>query len=515
MTNKTESTNLSGQRLSFGVEAEFLVPWRFDDEADPDSNIPGLPPLFRIPSSMRDQIMQSKEPEKITGPLLFKSIEKTLETSGLSSQYSHTSALGKPSSALPSPPLYLNWGVEEDASVLEEGNDKYQTQLNNETFQQWIGLELQSPAEFEAQVAFDAIPYAFNITKKNYRCFINYSCSIHVHVGVGEEFMDLQMIRRVATLAYAVDPLLFTLHHPIRQVSDWCRSIRDYSDMAMGVPTAPPHTDSLLASDLCVRYLGRDVRYGEDPISWRSSNATPAAIAAFELTRQPNHFEPFQHGKSTSPPTPKAPSSTELATIQEAIASPASAVVMPYASIRKRETPRVKFPRPSPQRLGELAADLWACNIFPISSAARGKRAQGNVGVFEAARRIYEAGSSCAIAALLGTDNRNASINFEAYTCLHLQGTEPRPTIEFRVGEGGLDDWARWWARICVGLVRFAVHAPVAEFIRVLRNCDIAARQDGQYDVLDLLDDLGLFAEAEVAEQRILKKRDEWKLEFV
>ncbi|KAI1486340.1 hypothetical protein F5X96DRAFT_682088 [Biscogniauxia mediterranea] len=474
--------NLSGQRLSFGVEAEFLIPWRFDDEADPDSNISGLPPLFRIPSNMRDEIMQSKEPENITGPFLFKSIEKTLETSGLSSQYSHTSALGKPLSAPPSPPRYLNWGVEADGSVVEEGDDKYQTQLNNETFRQWIGLELQSPAEFEAQVAFDAIPYAFNITKKSYRCLINYSCSIHVHVGVGEEFMDLQMIRRVATLAYAVDPLLFTLHHPIRQVSEWCKSIRDYSKMAMGVSPVLPHTNSFIGST-CVRYLGRDVRYGEEPISWRSSNSTPAAIAAFELTRQPNHFEPFQH-------------------------------VMPHASIRQRKTPRVKLPRLSAQRLDELAADLWDSAVFPITSKARQNKAQGNVGVFEAARRIYEANSSCAIAMLLRTDNMTASINFEAYTCIPLQGSKPRPTIEFRIGEGGLDDWAKWWARICVGLVRFAIHSPVDEFLRVLQNCDIAARQDGQYDVLDLLDDIGLFAEAEAAEERILKKKDEWKLDF-
>ncbi|OTB08685.1 hypothetical protein M426DRAFT_316696 [Hypoxylon sp. CI-4A] len=91
---------------------------------------------------------------------------------------------------------------------------------------------------------------------------------------------------------------------------------------------------------------------------------------------------------------------------------------------------------------------------------------------------------------------------------------KPLRTIEFREAAGTLD--ARWittWARICAGAVRWARDASVFEFMRVLdriyeqedadRRRQRAAEagfpvQDEveRYNVVDLLEDMGLFAEA-------------------
>ncbi|KAH8649937.1 hypothetical protein BX600DRAFT_529012 [Xylariales sp. PMI_506] len=88
-----------------------------------------------------------------------------------------------------------------------------------------------------------------------------------------------------------------------------------------------------------------------------------------------------------------------------------------------------------------------------------------------------------------------------------------RKTVEWRQAAGSMD--ARWvaaWARIVVGVSRWAVWATPAAFFRVLANCARADRGEGAYDVIDMLEEMGLVAEATVAEERISKYKSEWNL---
>ncbi|KAI2629586.1 putative amidoligase enzyme-domain-containing protein [Hypoxylon sp. NC1633] len=99
-------------------------------------------------------------------------------------------------------------------------------------------------------------------------------------------------------------------------------------------------------------------------------------------------------------------------------------------------------------------------------------------------------------------------------------------TVEFREAAGTLDPaWIATWARVCVGIVRWARRAPVAEFLEVLDRVLLQEERDARarvaaaaggsdayeerdrdeaerYDVCDLLEDIGLFVEAAMIRKR-------------
>lgn len=83
-----------------------------------------------------------------------------------------------------------------------------------------------------------------------------------------------------------------------------------------------------------------------------------------------------------------------------------------------------------------------------------------------------------------------------------------------RGGGSGEHRWVEIRARICAGLVQFTLYAHMDRYLEVLECCDQEIRQDGGYDVLDLLDGLGFFAEAEWARGRLEKEKD-WSLKFI
>ncbi|KAI1780137.1 putative amidoligase enzyme-domain-containing protein [Hypoxylon cercidicola] len=195
-----------------------------------------------------------------------------------------------------------------------------------------------------------------------------------------------------------------------------------------------------------------------------------------------------------------------------------------------------------------IPAALWdriswlpsAAHALPDPAAAltpedyRTLVANPKVSTSEGVYEIMSCGSALAAATLLrSTKVARGNYNFDHYTEDFLEdgfaprSTNPR-TVEFREAEGSLD--ARWvaaWARICVGVVRFARRAPVGSYLHVLERIraqelrelarkeallaagagagayEFEARDEARrYDVCDLLEDIGLFAEAEFVRQR-------------
>ncbi|XXG94804.1 hypothetical protein Hte_001062 [Hypoxylon texense] len=159
-----------------------------------------------------------------------------------------------------------------------------------------------------------------------------------------------------------------------------------------------------------------------------------------------------------------------------------------------------------------------------------------SVSTAEGVYAISRCASALAAATLLqGARPVRCNYNFDHYTEELLEdgfaeetSRNPR-TIEFREAEGTLDaPWIVTWARICVGLVRFARRAPVANYLHVLgqvgaqENRDLARRaalaaaaaggaetyefeerdERARYDVCDLLEDMGLVAEAAFVRRR-------------
>ncbi|KAI0429305.1 hypothetical protein F5Y09DRAFT_310723 [Xylaria sp. FL1042] len=81
-------------------------------------------------------------------------------------------------------------------------------------------------------------------------------------------------------------------------------------------------------------------------------------------------------------------------------------------------------------------------------------------------------------------------------------------TVEFREAAGTTDaEWIVTWSRICVGLMRFCRDASVDDFIYVLHKLShqeerVSAGKEITWDVCDLLEYIGLFAEAAIVRRR-------------
>ncbi|KAI1383356.1 putative amidoligase enzyme-domain-containing protein [Hypoxylon trugodes] len=116
--------------------------------------------------------------------------------------------------------------------------------------------------------------------------------------------------------------------------------------------------------------------------------------------------------------------------------------------------------------------------------------------------------------------------NFLQYQTSSMHGVpESLRTIEFREASGTLDaSWIVTYARICEGILRWCRNARMADYIRVLDRVMLQNERDerrhearksaaftydmkeederNRYDVCDLLEDIGLYAEAEFVRKR-------------
>lgn len=93
--------------------------------------------------------------------------------------------------------------------------------------------------------------------------------------------------------------------------------------------------------------------------------------------------------------------------------------------------------------------------------------------------------------------------NFSNYDD-ELKKKETKKTVEFRQAAGSLDGhWVSSYAKICVGIGRFAEVAAEGNLWRLIYDCHRAEVDKTKYDVLDLLLDLGLAKEAEIVQHRL------------
>ncbi|KAF3055079.1 hypothetical protein GL218_07393 [Daldinia childiae] len=478
---------------TFGVELEFIVVWIWDDELDPHPDLASdLPPILKLPSHLRESGVSKISIDNA----VYDRIYDVLADHGLPT---HRSAAHRAEDE------FRVWRLKLDTSINLEGDVK------------WTGIEMTSPAESALPVAFSAIRYAVDLIRSTYRTAVNGSCGFHVHVGDGREQMPLEHVKRVASLFWAVDPVVALLHPPQRRISFYSQSIRDRSPLARGNKIADVLTDAVHQEEHnCELYIGRGMRHGEHPISWRIKYQRDEHVEAFEETRKPDCFQPFfckdtrglPVGILTSietEPAPKLHKSETETRIKKVIKttndSKANPFIKPYSPIHKRFTPRFVSGEPLPDvRYKNIDLD---------------EKAKTDIGVFAGVNEIFACHSSCVILFLLETEERS-NYNLFRYKCYNLiDPGNVAPTIEFREATGTLSgEWVEIWARICVGLTNFAIHAPVENYLSVLNNLELAASGEAPYDVVDLLDEIGLFAEAAFAEKRLMKYKDEWDLHY-
>ncbi|KAI2776176.1 hypothetical protein F4815DRAFT_364346 [Daldinia loculata] len=500
-------------RLTFGVEMEFVVPWLPESGDDALEHIKGLPPVLRLKKAPKDGNFEVVIYEMIKALFEEHNLPANVKTYTYKTNFVKT-ILGR----------YNHWGVTDDITVNEPVEAKTFDWV--EKFQ-WVGVEVQTPVEPDIPAAFEVLNYARQLLTSSYRCRVNHSCGLHVHVGNGGEYFPLNSLRRIASLVFATEHLLTTLNHPWRVVNWNCRTLRDRSNLSnrldgQEVSDGPTH-ETGSARD-CIRYLATEVRHGEEPISWREQNRRNKYVDDFEVHRNTNGFEPFQpkpdpKGGEEAPKKKrrkgkKAGGKEEANKITKASDDPFSQSIKPSKPVRTRNIPRIVRPRYTNEQLEDITEKVrdFGCSGLEMEGP-RSHRAP-DPGVFAGVQQIYQSASSCEIAHLM-YPRGGAMVNFRHYACDSFVYRNSGRTIEFRGAEGNLSSWVVVWAKICVGLIKFAVRSPYYEFARVLENCDVSTDEDGAYDCIDLLDDLGLYAEAEAAEKRIAANKAEWGLEYV
>ncbi|KAI1798817.1 putative amidoligase enzyme-domain-containing protein [Daldinia bambusicola] len=475
---------------TFGVELEFIILWLWDDEPDPyEEWASKLPPILRIPRESSTPFTKS-----LVDGMVYDAICDVLNSHGIPAQQE------------PRASEFRVWNAKPDSSI----------DLIDEKAH-WTGVELVSPVESATPVAFEIISYAINLIAYTYRIKLNNTCGFHVHVGDGEERMPLEHVKRVASLLWAADPVIATLHPPERRTNVYSQSIRERSPLAHGSKIA----DVLLSSnhredDTCLRYIGRSMRYGEQPISWRVMNQSEKTVQAFEASRAKLDFEPFLYGDTKDSSSGKMDSPTAYPAPELKESEIKAGIEKATKTIKDSEVKRSRYSYSPPiKRLGPrflLPERRPDDENSPIRLDAKAKT---DIGVFAGVCEILDCESSCVIALLLETQER-PNYNFFRYRCSELMDPDSSaPTIEFREAAGTTSGkWAEMWARICVGLTHYAIHAPADMYLTVLSHLEDATSGEASYDVVDLLAEIGLFAESAFAEKRLTQYKDEWGLKY-
>lgn len=492
-------------RTTFGVELEFLVPWLLDILPDPLAKTKGLAPLFRV---TRD----SPDPEKD----VHAAIRKLFEEHGLQTRVGIK--LRKYSSAYAEKALhrYSAWIAKYDISVKEEDESNDWVRRYG-----WASVEVISPVEPTIPIAFENLNYARQLLTNTFRCRVNKTCGLHVHVGKGAERFDLANMRRISALIWSSEHLFVNLNHPDRQANHLIPTARKKTAISTGrghgqhdnaKPGDPP--------DQCKDYLAKEVRYGEEPISFRDENRDAKIREAFATTREPSHYEPFQWTSGRQVHDADVPIDSARSIDEEILSRiEKMSVKTDFEGFEEIESdPARDRTSKRMENIRWSNDDLEAMALNP-SQGINFHQFTNDPDVFEGVSQLYDSPSSCDIAWLMYPRGRGY-VNFELYNCdeFGYRGAGPRNagrTIEFRGAEGTLDSWAITWAKICVGMVRFALYAPVDEFLRVLFKCDASNRDIEKFDCIDFLDEIGLPAEAVLAEKHLKEKEKEYKIKYV
>ncbi|KAK9776866.1 putative Amidoligase enzyme [Seiridium cardinale] len=525
MSASAASKALRPWKPSFGQEFEFLVAYMWDDEDDPDeAKASELPPLTKLPipapgTSKADSLWNAEEEvhrrmnETLKGgeiPMAENTAGSWNDKDGFKNMFHLTG----------------------DGSVCEVHDLRYK----------WVAVELKTPPRQDLRESFEVNRYVFNLLKSNYRIQVNKSCGYHVHVGMGLRLFPVNAMKRIAGLLWAADPLLSCLHPPERRHNGWVGSMREETDLEDYT-----HADHWGENDECKRYYGQSVHFGEYSVEWRKNNKSSKDEKEFEKTRQKTPYKPYigipgshysgskgstrngggssssssssssgtADSKSSNSQEPSPTGGLSAVTTPERVGKEASAnkiwesdqkaasltlsgllgklddpltttVRDPpyYKPSRQRTLPKVAYPGPLPKVLDENTT-------------------------FRGLEKIFSLESACDFALLF---SERVNYNLSNMNCQAVKAFRYRvSTVEFREAAGTLDpEWSMIWARIAVGLVSWATHAPLRDYLTVVANCDIGTRNPGSYDVLDLLDHIGLVSEAAYVEKMLHKHAKQW-----
>ncbi|KAI2641676.1 hypothetical protein GGS26DRAFT_536397 [Hypomontagnella submonticulosa] len=338
---------------------------------------------------------------------------------------------------------YRRWQVEEERIPLVYKHYPEWTYITP------VGLEVKSPAMYATESAFREVEAVTNMIRTTFRTAVPPGCGFHVHVGLGPNPFPVCTLKRLATVCWAGDLILQHMHPVARRYNDYC---------------VGPRAASLLSR-------GYEAGHFEPCGGWRDS---------------PVQFDPSD-----------IPVLEDHTAIQEHINTG-----------RPRRLPS-NFTRTLPRGMFEDTPSeeerKWCEGYTDIEFGHSRFAARSDADILQGAAELLRCQTAHAVQQLMGFGR--GAYNFEHYQeygDILLRRISSKRTVEFRQAAGSLNgDWVSTYARICVGMVRFAHTAPIGDLWRVVYDCHCEETYNTQYDVLDLLLDLGLCEEAKTVQYRL------------
>ncbi|KAH7022648.1 putative amidoligase enzyme-domain-containing protein [Ilyonectria destructans] len=529
-------------RVSFGVEIELMIGEYVGQ--DPDLQINGAP----LP------------PQSDGGD------DTLLKVSTLLQRYKIETDVPSNSEERDVSKLHM-WAVTSDESI--EADDEEGSGYA------WKGVELKSPASYAFDEAFNMIKVVLSLVTANFRCRVNSSCGIHVHLGNGPYRMDMQAARNFAALIWAAEPKLSVLHCPSRTTCKFSESSRRLNacNLAAGKGAIDAYKKVLRDPKWMARYQGRARKVGEAPIAssrkllWYNDRQEQAKDGSFlepDIDGDSSDYEiesePFSRPKKVPGHRKQATRKIDLRS-QESLPSknilrrlddnklsggppqinfPLPETIHQFlrnsqtdettATIATLEDPKLERPRkPIRERHGPKAIQMSLDSIYGdeaimsrYPSADIKRQPPVRVGTWSGASELLSCDiGTHQVAYLMGMGTKTyISSNWEGQSKEFLSVLPTmRPTsgnsymtIESREAGGSLNgEWIATWARIQCRLLEFARDAEPSEFMRIiglLSQDD--GRREAQYDVVDLLEDIGCYAEARYCEERLERGAEAW-----
>ncbi|KAI2466073.1 hypothetical protein F4781DRAFT_424350 [Annulohypoxylon bovei var. microspora] len=331
---------------------------------------------------------------------------------------------------------YRIWQVKDEISMQDLPIEL--ARLNNER-SEWVAVEVVSPALWATDEGFDQVRRVCEFLQNTFLTSTLTECGLHIHVGQGNNWLPITLLRRMAAFLYAADPIL-AQSHPVYRRNDtlYCLSTRLYSNVTLGMknshaPEQPSQVDELQEISLVA------------PRGWKG--------LAGNVARLSRPMNSYSRTEDNFPPRPNTPSY---------IADP----------IYIEST------------LGDLKRSFGINqNLRDFSPTP----------MLEAVAEILQTTNRRNLSILLGSH-----INRSAYSFQQLSWERKR-TIEFRQPTGTVDPAeVVSQARIAVRLCEFAATATHEEFQKMILDFASADEDPSWFDVYDLLIELGLRPEARI-----------------
>lgn len=197
-------------KITLGVELEFLVPFLLDREIDPAPST----------SSENRPVTRAPDPQ-----LAFDAIQLDIYTLLKKHNIPVENILESTCRTILSKRLPRHWCVDQDASV---------TERQRAFGYSWAGVELRSPVLIADSASYSHVSQVVTLLRDHFRIRVNQTTGFHVHVGMGVDPLPPRVVHRLAQLLWCADGMLSGLHPPERTLGPFAPSIRLQSNLAWG-----------------------------------------------------------------------------------------------------------------------------------------------------------------------------------------------------------------------------------------------------------------------------------------